>query len=69
MSRRKKYTIPIWKHNPKKNTSNDERFIQIYHDLLLSENFLKLKYSSKVVYMYMLDYSVGKMEFNFPYSI
>ena len=69
MSRKKKYKIPIWKHNPKRNTSTDEKFIQIYHDLLLNENFLKLNYSSKVVYIYMLDYSLGKMEFTFPYSI
>lgn len=69
MSKRKNNKIPIWKHNPKNTSSTDKKFIQVYHDLLLNKNFLGLKYSSKVVYFYMLDYSLGEREFTFPYSI
>ena len=69
MSRKKKYKIPIWKHSPLKNTSTDLKFIQVYHDLLLSEDFLSLKFSSKVIYFYMYDYSLGERDFIFPYSI
>lgn len=66
MSRKKKYPIPIWKHNPKE---GNEKFIQVYHDLLMNKNFMSMTPSSKLLYFYMLDYSLGNREFKFPYSI
>lgn len=68
MSKRKG-KIPIWLHNPQNDKSKNPKFIRVYHDLLLNKNFLSLKKSSKLVYFYMLDYSVGNREFEFPYSI
>lgn len=66
---RKKYIPPNWKHNPKNNSKKDLSFVQIYHDLLMNENFLKLNKSTQVLYFYMNDYSNGSREFEFPYSI
>lgn len=69
MSRKKKYSIPLWKHNPKNSNSRDEKFVQLYHDLLMNKNFLKLSYTAKTIYLYMCDFAMGNQEFIFPYSI
>lgn len=66
---KRKQKIPIWLHNPRNDTSTNPKFIRVYHDLMLNKNFMSLKKSSKLVYFYMLDYSVGNREFEFPHSI
>ena len=44
-------------------------FMALPHSLLMNKNFLALRYSSKIIYMYMTDYSKGNKSFKFPYSI
>lgn len=68
--KRNKYKIPIWKYNYKSDTpTSNPKFIQLYHSQITHKNFLNLSNSAKVVYMYMIDYSNGKMETTFPNKI
>lgn len=67
---KKKYVKPTWKYDPKVDTpTNDTKFVQLYHSQMIHKNFLKLSSTAKIVYIYMLDYSNGKMKTEFPNSI
>ena len=70
MSRKRKYQKPIWKYDHKIDTStNDTKFVQLYHSQLTHKNFVSLSSVAKVVYIYMLDYSNGNMITTFPHKI
>ena len=67
---KKKYVKPIWKYDPKVDTpTNNTKFVQLYHSQMTHRKFLKLSSTSKIVYIYMLDYSNGSMTTEFPKSI
>ena len=68
MSNKKKYNIPIWKFNYKLKDKN-KKFVQIFHNQLCNNYFLKLSSNSKILYIYMLDYSNGNIETEFPHRI
>ena len=70
MGRKRKYTKPIWKYDHNIDTpTNDTKLVQLYHSQLVHKNFISLSSSAKTVYIYMLDYSNGKIETSFPYRI
>ncbi len=66
MSRRPKYRIPIWKFNYKLKDKN-KKFVQIYHNQLCNEKFMKMSLGAQMLYVYMLDYSNGGQETQFPH--
>lgn len=63
-----------WRHNENyKSTSETNKkknsFAPMPHTLIMSEAFLNLSYSSKVIYLYMTDYANGLETTTFPKSI
>ena len=46
----------------------EDRLISIPHSLLINGNFMLLKPMSKIIYLYMLDYSFGSKTTCFPKS-
>ena len=61
-----------WKHDVNYKASRGEKlnsFVGLPHSLLMNKNFLQLNPTSKLVYIYMLDYSNGEIETTFPQSI
>lgn len=69
MSRKKKYSLPIWLYNPNVENSENSNFIRLSHSQLTHKSFLKLSKTAKLIYIYMVNYSKGKREFSFPHRI
>lgn len=46
-----------------------DSYIAMTKSMLLNENWLKLTYSSQILYMYMKLWSYGKIETSFSYSL
>lgn len=68
MSRKRKYTIPIWKYNYNLKDKN-KKFVQIYHNQLFNQKFMKMKTNTQMIYIRMLDYSNGNQETKYPFRI
>ena len=66
MTRKPKYEIPIWKFNYKLKDKN-KKFVAIYHNQLCNEKFMKMPLNAQMLYIYMLDYSNGSIETEFPH--
>lgn len=66
---KKKYKIPCWKHDLRNDTKSIPKFASLYHDMLVNEKFINLSNHTKVIYLYMSDWSNGSQEFEFPYSV
>lgn len=65
MSRRNaKYKVERWKAE-----KNDTKFVALYHSLLNHIAYTSLSKTSKLIYIYMRDYSNGKYEFTYPYRM
>ena len=63
-----------WRHNENyqmlgENKKKKLSFVPIPHTLLMNENFIRLKDSSKKIYLYMTDYANGQEITTFPKSI
>lgn len=62
--RKIQYTPPIWKYE-----KDDKKFSMLFHSMLKHKSFISLSDKAKTIYLYMTDYSNGKYEFTYPYSI
>lgn len=60
-----------WRHNEQYKSKNNKinSFVALPHTLLMNENFIRLKQTTKVIYIYMTDYANGLQSFTFPKSI
>lgn len=59
-----KYKVERWKAE-----SGDTKFVQLHHSLLNHAAFSALTPTTRLLYIYMRDYSNGKYEFTYPYKI
>lgn len=68
MGRKPKYSIPPWKFNSTlKNKS--KKFVQMYHNQLFNQRFMKMKANTQMLYIRMLDYSNGNQVTEYPHRI
>ena len=63
-----------WRHDENyqmlgENKKKKLSFVPMPHTLLMNENFIRLKDSSKKIYLYMTDYANGQETTTFPKSI
>ena len=58
-----------WRHDKNYKGNKVKSFVALPHSLLMNETFKRLRPSSKIIYMYMTDYSNGLQDFIFPKSI
>lgn len=71
---KKMKVFPPWRHNENYSVKNEnsqkkKSFVPIPHTLLMNENFIRLKPSSKIIYIYMTDYANGEEYTIFPKSV
>lgn len=50
-------------------STKDKRFVALPHSLINHQSFTSLSDKSKLLYLYMTDYSQGKQEFSYPRRI
>lgn len=63
-----------WRHNENYKSTSESKgkkmsFTPMPHTLLMSETFIRLKPSSKIIYLYMTDYANGQETTVFPKSV
>ena len=68
MGKKQKYIIPIWKYNYNLKDKN-KKFVQIYHNQLFNNKFMKMKANTQILYIRMLDYSNGQQITEYPFRI
>lgn len=70
-SENKMKVFASWRHDTGYKSKNNKinSFIALPHTLLMNENFIRLKPTSKMIYIYMTDYANGLQYFTFPKSI
>lgn len=62
---KRNYKPPIWSYNPNKKNKS-KKFVMVYHDQLFDDKFKKMKSSSQLLYIRMLDYSNGQQTTHYP---
>ena len=60
-----------WRHdeNYKPKDPKSKSFAPTTHTMLMNDNYINLKPTTKIIYLYMTDFANGLQETTFPYSI
>lgn len=72
MKKNKKFEVfAYWRCDDNSNCkkTKEKSFVALPHTLIMNQNFINLKDKTKMIYIYMSDYSNGLQTFNFPASV
>ena len=71
MEENKMIVFANWRHDSEYTSKGNKAksFVALPHTLLMNENFIRLRPTSKMIYIYMTDYANGLQYFTFPKSI